>query len=299
VHGGLKYPQPVCIDDAVIRDFESLEIFAPLHMPESISTINLFRKSFAGIEQVACFDTCFHHQMPFEARHYAIPRDLWDAGLVRYGFHGISCEWVCRYFRDADLDLTGKKIIVAHLGSGCSMTAIRDGISIETTMGFSPAGGLVMNTRCGDIDPGVGTYLVRKGMKAGEIDELFNQRSGLLAVAGTAHPIAQLQEEEVSDPRAGQAIKIFCYHAKKQIGALAAVLGGVDLLVFTGGIGENDPPVRKLICSGLEFLGIELNDSLNDRSDEIISEMRSNTIVYVIPANEELIIAGHVADLAG
>jgi len=298
VHGGLKYNAPVCIDDEVLNDLNDLAGFAPLHMPDCIAVINVFRKAFPGVAEVACFDTAFHHQMPFEARHYAIPRYLWKDGIVRYGFHGISCEYVCRYFQEADLDITSKKIIVAHLGSGSSMTAIKDGISIETTMGFTPAGGLIMNSRPGDIDPGIAGYLIRKGMNADEIDELFNEQSGLKAIAESYHSIAQLQEDEGSDPRAEQAIKMYCYQAKKQIGALTAIMGGVDLLVFTGGIGENDPPVRKQICEGLEFLGIELNDVLNNRSDEIISELRSNTIVYVIPANEEAIIAGHVKEVS-
>lgn len=297
VHGGLKFHEPMCIDDKLMNDLEDLASLAPLHMAEALSIINVFRQSFPGVAEVACFDTTFHHLMPFEARHYAIPRSLWTDGIVRYGFHGISCEYVCRYFQQAGLDLTGKKIIVAHLGSGSSITAIKDGISIDTTMGFTPAGGIMMNSRAGDIDPGITSYLIKKGMNADEIDKLFNEQSGLIAIAGSNHSIAQLQEEG-SDPQAEQAIKMYCYQAKKQIGALAAAMGGVDLLVFTGGIGENDPPVRKQICTGLEFLGIELNEASNDRSDEIISELRSNTIVYVIPANEELIIAGHVKEIS-
>ncbi|MFC0772639.1 acetate/propionate family kinase [Terrimonas alba] len=297
VHGGLKFHEPLCIDDKLMNDLEDLASFAPLHMPEAISIIHVFRQSFPGVAEVACFDTAFHHQMPFEARHYAIPRSLWAEGVIRYGFHGISCEYICRYFQQAGLDLAGKKIIVAHLGSGSSITAIKDGVSMDTSMGFTPAGGMMMNSRAGDIDPGIASYLVKKGMNADEIDELFNKQSGLNAIAGSNHSIAQLQEEG-ADPKAAQAIKMYCYQARKQIGALAAAMGGVDLLVFTGGIGENDPPVRKQICTGLEFLGIELNEASNDRNDEIISELRSNAIVYVIPANEELIIAGHVKEVS-
>lgn len=298
VHGGLRFQEAVCIDDDVINKLHDIATFAPLHMSDSLAIVDKFRKSFSKVAQVACFDTAFHHEMPSEARHYALPRSFWSEGIVRYGFHGLSCEYVCYYLQQSDLDISGKKIIVAHLGSGASITAIRNGKSIDSTMGFSPAGGMMMNSRPGDIDPGIAGYLFNKGMNREQLDELFNKQSGLKAIAESDHSVAQLQEEESSDLRAREAVNMYCYQAKKHIGSLAAAMGGIDLLVFTGGIGENAPAIRKQICSGLEFLGVELNDALNDRSEEIISELSGNAIVYVVPANEELIIAMQVRKLS-
>lgn len=297
VHGGLTFYEPRQIDDSLISDLQKLEPLAPLHLPDSLSIINVFRRSFAAITQVACFDTAFHTSMPFEARHYALPRYLWSEGVIRYGFHGISCEYICQQLIQWDITLSGKKIIVAHLGSGSSMTAIKDSSSIDNTMGFTPAGGLVMNTRAGDIDPGVASYLLKKKqMDAAQLDDLFNKESGFRAISGSDHPLEQLLQEEKDDPQAAQAIAMYCYHAKKQIGALAAAMGGLDILVFTGGIGEHAAVARKRICDGLAFAGIELNDELNDRSAETISELASRVQVYVIPTDEEIVIARHVKE---
>jgi acetate kinase len=235
--------------------------------------------------------------MPFEARHYAIPRNLWTEGIIRYGFHGISCEYIMHRLQQQDPAVNKKKIIIAHLGSGCSLTAVKEGSSIDTTMGFSPAGGLVMNTRAGDIDPGVIIYLQnKKKLKTEQLNILFNKEAGLKAIAQTEHSMEQLLEEAKGDPRAKEAITMFCYHVKKQIGALTAAAGGLDSIVFTGGIGEHAAGIRQLICRELDFMGIQLDEKLNEQQTEIISAGESKVQVYVIPANEEMMIAKHVKE---
>lgn len=295
VHGGLKFHQPELIDGFFLNELQEMESLAPLHLPAAISIMKVFRHSFPGITQVACFDTAFHSHMPFEARHYAIPRSLWSEGVVRYGFHGISCEYIMQQLRETDPLTDNRKIIIAHLGSGCSMTAVKGGHSMDNTMGFSPASGLVMNTRTGDIDPGVLIYLLQeKKMDAAELTALFNNEGGLKAIAGPNYAMEKLLQQERSDLRAEQAIKLFCYHAKKQIAALAATLGGLDIIVFTGGIGEHASTLREKICEDLEWMGVQIDNQLNERSERIISEYNSKVIVKVIPANEEIVIAGHV-----
>jgi acetate kinase len=295
VHGGLQFREPELIDSSFLTELKEMESLAPLHLPSSIAIMKVFRRSFPGITQIACFDTAFHSQMPFEAKHYAIPRSLWTEGIVRYGFHGISCEYILQELQTYDPLVSKKKIIIAHLGSGCSITAVKDGHSIDNTMGFSPAGGLVMNTRAGDIDPGVLIYLLQeKKMDAEELMTLFNKESGLKAIAGPNYTMEKLLQEERSDARAGQAVNVFCYHVKKQIGALAAALGGVDIIVFTGGIGEHAAPVRKRICDGLNWMGVQLNDELNEQHERIITGDSSTVQVQVIAANEEIVIARQV-----
>lgn len=297
VHGGLQFHEPELIDNSLVNELKQLQSLAPLHLPGAISIMTIFLQAFPAITQVACFDTAFHSRMPFEARHYAIPRNLWTEGIIRYGFHGISCESIMHQLQHQDPAVNQKKIIIAHLGSGCSMTAVKQGSSIDTTMGFSPAGGLVMNTRAGDIDPGVIIYLLgKKKLKREQLNNLFNKEAGLKAIAQTDHSMKQLLEEEKSDPRAEEAIAMFCYHAKKQIGALATAAGGLDIIVFTGGIGEHAPRIRQLICRGLDFMGIQLDDKLNEQQAEIISAPESKVQVYVIPANEEMMIAKHVKE---
>ena len=297
VHGGLQFREPEQIDNSLLSELKKLESLAPLHLPDAISIITIFKEAFPDIIQVACFDTAFHRRMPFEARHYALPRTLWTEGIIRYGFHGISCEYIHRQLQQSDNWLKDKKIIIAHLGSGSSITAIKDDISIENTMGFTPAGGMMMNTRAGDIDPGVINYLLKeRGMNASQLDDLFNKEAGLKAISGSNHSMEQLLENERNDPQAEQAILMYCYQAKKYVGALASALGGLDIVVFTGGIGEHAPVIRKRICKGLEFLGIQLNEVLNDKSAETISELTSRVQVYVIPTNEEMMIAMHVKE---
>ncbi|HZI52568.1 MAG TPA: acetate/propionate family kinase [Chitinophagaceae bacterium] len=297
VHGGLHYDEPVLIEDKLICELEKIKSLAPLHLPDAIAIINSFKQAFPGISQVACFDTAFHKSLPFEARYYAIPRSLWSDGVVRYGFHGISCEYIYQKLKEGDDPPGSKKIIIAHLGSGSSITAIKNGHSIETTMGFSPAGGLMMNTRAGDIDPGVLIYLLKeKKMDPEQLDHILNRESGIKAVAENELPVEKLLEKKRNDSKSRQAIIMYCYHARKQIGALAATMGGLDTIVFTGGIGEHSPEIRKLICSGLEFIGVALNNELNDHSAATISELSAPVKVHVIATNEEVMIASHVKE---
>ena len=295
VHGGMKYSAPALIDDEMIGELKEIKSMAPSHMHASLSVINLMRQAFPAVPHIACFDTYFHQHMPFVAKYYALPKPLWEEGIIRYGFHGLSCEYIMSQLRQIDYSSESKKTIIAHLGSGCSMTAVKGNESIDTTMGFTPAGGMMMSTRAGDIDPGVFTYLLQnKGMTVGEVTKLFNKEAGLKAVSETSPDIKELLEHEHTDVHAKQAIHMFCYNAKKQIGALAAAMGGLDTLVFTGGIGENLHRIRTRICSDLEFLGIRLNDVLNRQSYAIISGSNSKVTTYVLKTNEEAVIAGHV-----
>ena len=297
VHGGLQFHEPELIDKSFLDELKNLQPLAPLHLPGAISIMTIFLQAFPGVTQVACFDTAFHSRLPFEARHYAIPRNLWEEGIIRYGFHGISCEYIMHRLQQKDAAINQKKIIIVHLGSGCSMTAVKEGRSMDTTMGFSPAGGLVMNTRAGDIDPGIIIYLQNeKKLKPEKLNSLFNKEAGLKAIAESDHSMEQLLEEEKSNSRAGEAIAIFCYQAKKQIGALAAASGGLEIIVFTGGIGEHAPRIRQLICKELDFMGIQLDIQLNEKQASVISTAESKVQVYVIPANEEMMIAKHVKE---
>ena len=297
VHGGLLYQEPVLIDDRLMNELNRIRSLAPLHLPDSISIINVFRTAFPGISQLAHFDTAFHNSMPFEAKHYAIPRHFWTEGVVRYGFHGISCEYVYGKLTEQDHHPGSGKIIIAHLGGGSSITALKDGRSVETSMGFSPTGGVMMNTRAGDIDPGMLIYLLKeRNMNADELEHMFNMESGIKAVAASELPMEKLIEKRNVDSKALQAIQMYSYHVRKQIGALAAAMGGLDIVVFTGGVGERSPEIRQLICSGLEFLGIELDSKLNHSSAATISDSTSAVKVYIIPTNEELAIAQHVKE---
>jgi acetate kinase len=263
-----------------------------LHLPASISIMKIFLQSFPGIPQLACFDTFFHRHMPFEAKYSALPRSLWKKGIIRYGFHGLSCEYILQRLRRDDPSINEKRIIIAHLGSGCSLTAVKYGTSIDTTMGFSPAGGLMMSSRSGDIDPGIITWLLEQGeMNASELSHLFNQRSGIKAIAGSDHPMEELLKRKETDLHAAQAIRMFCYQVKKYIGAMAAAMGGLDILVYTGGIGENEPVIREYICAGLEFLGIMIDKKANEGSAQEINADNKTVSVRVIHTDEEFIIA--------
>lgn len=295
VHGGMKYSAPALIDEEMITELKEIKAWAPSHMNATLAVINLFRQAFPDTPQIACFDTWFHHDMPFVAKHYALPKSLWSEGVIRYGFHGLSCEYIMGQLQQLDYSVDNKKTIIAHLGSGCSITAVKGRESIDTTMGFTPAGGMIMSTRAGDIDPGVMTYLMQhKGMSATELSTLFNKESGLKAISESSQDMQQLLHAEHTDIHAREAVHMFCYQAKKQIGALAAAMGGLDTLVFTGGIGENQHRIRARICMDMEFLGIRLNDVLNRQSYANISGSNSRVTIYVIKTNEEAMIAGHV-----
>jgi acetate kinase len=289
VHGGPRRAAPVLVDDGVLTELRDLSSFAPLHMPAAIAGVEAIGARWP-IPQVACFDTAFHHGMPELAQRLPLPDELWDAGVRRYGFHGLSYEYVVGAIGASQLG----RAVVAHLGNGASMVAVRDGQSVDTTMGFTPAGGLIMSTRSGDLDPGVPVYLLREqGYDAGRLEQLVDREAGLAALSGGTSDMRLLLEQREQDPRAALAVDAFCYQARKHVGALAAVLGGLDTLVFTGGIGEQAAAVRAGICRGLEHLGVDIDDAANEEHADVISAPGSKCIVRVLRTDEDLVIARH------
>jgi acetate kinase len=300
VHGGPRYRDPQRITPKFLSDIEQLAPLDPDHLPAAIRGIQFIAGKFPKLPQVACFDTAFHSSLPKVARMYALPRSLFDQGIFRYGFHGLSYEYVMQGLHALEGNLANGRVIIAHLGSGASMVAVNEGKSIDTSMGFTPLEGLVMSTRSGDVDPGVLLYLLEhKGMSAKEMNTLVNKESGLLGVSGMSGDMKPLLDKMQQDTRAEEALDLFCYRAKKYIGAYAAVLGGLDLLVFAGGIGEHAPIVRKQICDGLDFLGIRLDAQCNEASAALISSPESRVKVRVIKTNEELMIVRHVLSILG
>ena len=256
VHGGQHHAVPERITDTLLNELRSLIPFAPLHLPDEIAGIEAITSHFSSVPQVACFDTAFHRSMPEVAQRFALPRALWDQGIRRYGFHGISYEYIMRTLGANP----SSRIIIAHLGNGASMAAVKDGRPLDTTMGFTPAGGFMMGSRSGDLDPGIICYLLNeRHFDAHGLVELVNHQSGLLGVSGISSDTKTLLERADTEPDAAMAVQMFCYQLRKQIGALSAALGGLDLLVFTGGIGERAAPVRWEACSGLEHLGVRLD----------------------------------------
>lgn len=293
VHGGPEHTSPQRINSKLLHELKQLIPLAPLHLPAQIELIEAIAKHYPELPQVACFDTAFHADMPDLARHLPFPRKLWDQGVRRYGFHGLSYE----YIMSALGNHAGGRVIIAHLGNGASMAAVRNGRSVDTSMGLTPEGGFMMSTRTGDIDPGVLVYLLRAGYSAEQVEKMVNSESGLLGVSGASNDMKTLLEKRSQDPAADLAIRMFCYGIRKFIGAYAAVLGGLDMLVFTGGIGERAAPVREEICHGLEFLGIEISAKLNARNDAIISGPNSGCNVRVMVTDEDLMIARHVKEV--
>ncbi|HJT73672.1 MAG TPA: acetate/propionate family kinase [Chitinophaga sp.] len=295
VQGGQGHFLPEKATPALLTHLEELIPLAPEHLPPELMAVRTFETVYPDIPQVLCYDTAFHRDMPFAAKHFALPRYLWDRGIIRYGFHGLSYEYIFQQLKQNAPQEADGKIIMAHLGNGASMAVMRDGKSLDTTMGLTPAGGLVMSTRSGDIDPGVILYLLKEKHFIGEraLNELLNKQAGLKGISGGASDIRTLLEQEDSDPRAAEAISLFCYQAKKYIGALAAAAGGIDTLVFTGGIGEHAPVIRERICDGLSFLGIRLDTAANKKASDIVSSTGSPVTIRIIPANEEIIIAQH------
>jgi acetate kinase len=290
VHGGPDHFAPERVSPALIATLRDHTPFAPLHLPGAISGIEAVAARFPRIPQAVCFDTAFHRTMPEVAARMPLPREWWDAGVRRYGFHGLSYEYVMSMLGNSP----PPRIVIAHLGNGASMVAVRDGQAFDTTMGFTPAGGFMMGTRSGDLDPGVILYLLNaQGFDATRLDQLVNYHAGLLGVSGTTSDVKTLLARGASDPRAAQAIAMFCYQMRKQVGAFAAALGGLDLLVFTGGIGEKAAPVRAEVCRGLEHLGLLLDDQRNATNTDTISAPASRCLVRVIPTNEDLVIARH------
>jgi acetate kinase len=294
VHGGQHHAVPERITDTLLNELRNLIPFAPLHLPDEIAGIVAVTSHFSSVPQVACFDTAFHRSMPEVAQRFALPRALWDQGIRRYGFHGISYEYIMRTLGANP----PSRIIIAHLGNGASMAAVKDGRPLDTTMGFTPAGGFMMGTRSGDLDPGIICYLLNeRHFDAHGLVELVNHQSGLLGVSGISSDMKTLLERADTEPDAAMAVQMFCYQLRKQIGALSAALGGLDLLVFTGGIGERAAPVRWEAGSGLEHLGVRLDRERNDSNADTISTPDSRCLVRVIPTNEDLMIAWHTNEL--
>lgn len=295
VHG-MQHLAPEIITATLLEELHRIVPYDPDHLPGEIELIETFRARCPGLTQVACFDTAFHQGMPRVAKMLAIPRRFEADGVMRYGFHGLSYAYLMEELaRLGDPAAKTGRVILAHLGNGASLAAVRDGKSIDTSMGFTPTSGLPMSTRSGDLDPGLMNYLARaQKMTAAEFDQMVNHESGLLGVSETSSDMRDLLEMETGDVRAAEAVALFCYQAKKWIGAFAAALGGVDTLVFAGGIGENAAAIRKRICVGLEFLGIEVDASRNADSAEVISTDAGRVTVRVIRTDEEQMIARSV-----
>ncbi|MDP4087946.1 MAG: acetate kinase [Bacillota bacterium] len=297
VHGGEKYAESVLIDDTVMQALDECVKLAPLHNPPNITGIKACRNLMPEVPMVAVFDTAFHQTMPTEAFVYALPYEYYEKhGIRRYGFHGTSHKYVSSVAANMlGQDIKDLKIITCHLGNGASLTAIKNGKSIDTSMGFTPLEGLVMGTRCGDVDPAVVTFMVKQlGLSAAEVDNVMNKESGILGVSGVSSDFRDVEGAAASgDKRAQLALNIFYYRVRKYIGSYAAAMGGVDCIVFTAGLGENSPETREAVCEGLEFLGIKVDKAKNKvrGKSELISTSDSTVKVLVIPTDEEMMIA--------
>ncbi|MGO9938435.1 MAG: acetate/propionate family kinase [Terracidiphilus sp.] len=301
VHGGPKYGKPQRITAEMVEDLHRLTPFDPEHLPEEILLTKAFHHRFPDLPQVACFDTAFHHDLPRVARLLPVPRRYEAHGVRRYGFHGLSYEFLTgELARLAGTETAQGRIIMAHLGNGASLAAVRDGKPFDTSMSFTPTAGVPMSTRSGDLDPGLLWYLSRtENLDAKRLNEMVNFESGLLGVSETSSDMRELLDRETQDVRAAEAVAQFCYQVKKWIGAFAAALGGLDALVFAGGIGENAPTVRARICDGLGFLGIELEEKQNMANADLISTAAGRVPVRVIHTDEEWIIAKTVCRVLG
>jgi acetate kinase len=298
VHGGPDHAQPVRIDDALLATLEALVPLAPLHQPHNLAPIRALRATRPNLPQVACFDTAFHRSQDLLAQSFALPPRFAQDGVRRYGFHGLSYAYVAECLPRLDPALAQARVIVAHLGNGASMCAMRAGRSVASTMGFTALEGLMMGTRSGSLDPGVVLHLLdRYGMDARAIEDLLYRRSGLLGVSGISSDMRTLRAS--TDPRARAAIDLFVYRASREIGSLAAALGGVDALVFTAGIGENDAATREAICAASAWLGVALDPAANVAGGPRISAAGAHASAWVVPTDEESMIARHVVDLLG
>jgi acetate kinase len=301
VHGGSKYSKPQQITAKMIEELHQLSSFDPEHMPEEILLIEAFQRRFPELPQIACFDTAFHHDLPRVAQLLPIPRRYEAQGVRRYGFHGLSYEFLMgELARQAGTDAAQGLVILAHLGNGASLAAVRDGNPVDTSMGFTPTAGVPMSTRSGDLDPGLFWYLARtENMSAKQFNDMVNSQSGLLGVSETSSDMRDLLDRETQDVRAAEAVALFCYQIKKWVGAFAAALGGLDTLVFSGGIGENAPKVRTRICDGLGFLGIKIEEKQNASNESVISAANGRVTVRVICTDEELTIAHSLCKVIG
>ena len=298
VHGGTRYAAPILVDAEVLAALAELKPLAPLHQPHNLAPIAAIAEAAPEVPQVACFDTAFHRGQPPLAQMFAIPREFTEAGVRRYGFHGLSYEYVSSRLAEIAPDLAAGRVIVAHLGNGASMCAVRNGRSVASTMGFTAVDGLMMGTRCGAIDPGVLIYLMdTRGMDARGLEDLIYRKSGLLGVSGVSSDMRSLHAS--AEPAAAQAIALFVYRVVREAGSLAAALGGLDGLVFTGGIGEHDAAVRADVVRGCGWLGLELDEARNVAGEGRISADSSRAAVWVVPTDEERMVARHTAAVLG
>jgi acetate kinase len=296
VHGGRRFSAPLRIDAAVLDAIAALSPLAPLHQPHHVDAIRAVSAIAPDLPQIACFDTAFHHAMPAIEREFALPRALTEQGIVRYGFHGLSYEYIATALDRLDPAWRARRVIVAHLGNGASLCALADGASVATTMGFTAVDGLPMGTRTGALDPGVVLYLLREaGLTLDEVEHLLYAESGLLGMSGLSSDMRTLLASDA--PAAQHAIELFTYRIARELAALAGVLGGLDLLVFTAGIGEHAPRVRERVCRRAAWLGIALDDDANAQGRAIVSEPASRVTVRVIPTDENLMIARHTRQL--
>lgn len=288
-----RHTEPVPVTPELLRELKDLIAYAPEHLPGAIKLMEEVGKRYPALVQIACFDSSFHASMPDVAKLLPIPRPFRARGVQRYGFHGLAYAYLLEELgRIAGSETARGRLILAHLGNGASMAAAKEGKSVDTSMGFTPASGLLMGTRTGDLDPGVAWYMMQvEQMSPEQFGHLINHESGLLGISETSADMRELLQSQTTDHRAAEAVELFCYQAKKWIGSFAAVLSGLDTLIFSGGIGEHAPEVRKQICSGLQFLGIELEEHRNINNEAIISTDKSKVCVRVMQANEELMIA--------
>jgi len=292
--GGMLYQEHQLVNKELVKSLKFLVPLAPNHLPDELKTLDLLTKAFPDVPHAACFDTVFHEDMPFYSRHFSIPHNLRKEGVVRYGFHGLSYEYILLKLKQISPLGASGKVIIAHLGNGSSITAVLKGKSIDTTMGLTPTGGLIMGTRSGDLDPGIALYLMKKKkMSIKGLDQLVNHQSGLKGISGISSDMHILLKKEKTKLRAQEAVTMFCYQVRKFIGALSAALEGVNCLVFTGGIGENASSIRARICNKLKFLGIEIDRNKNSCNKGIISTKKSAVTVRVLKTNEEYMIALH------
>ena len=296
VHGGSQYSQPLLVTDELMEELERLVPLAPLHQPHNLAPIKALKEVHPKLLQVACFDTAFHRSNPWTSQSFALPRKITGEGVKRYGFHGLSYEYIARQLRQISPAVARGKVVVCHLGSGASMCAIQDGKSIASTMGFTALDGLPMGTRTGTLDAGVVLYLLQqKGMTPKEIEDMLYKQSGLLGVSGVSNDMRVLLES--SEPHAAEAVELFVYRISRELGSLAAAMGGIDALVFTAGIGEHSPQIRAKVCEHAQWLGIEMDEEANDCDALQISGMESPVSVWVIPTDEEMMIAKHTREV--
>lgn len=297
VHGADKYIEPTVVNADVISYLHSIEHLSPIHLPHNIRPMEVLQTQFPNIKQVACFDTAFHATNPKHTKLYAIPRELSeDDKIVRYGFHGISYQYIAEYLKEHHTDFYNGKVIICHLGAGASLCALVNGKSFTTTMGFTPLEGLVMGSRTGNIDAGILLYLMNnKGYTAQDLQDMLYYKSGVLGLSGISSDFYQL--ETSSDPRAKEALEVYGYNLIKSIGGLIAVMGGVDAIVFTAGVGENDAISRGRVAESLKYLGVEFDEEANKSKSEVITKVSSKVKMMIIPTNEELMIAREVSRL--